>query len=725
MGKQQQVYAKLPAYNPFVGTFHHAPSAGNRGAAFFKDEIIDMAEFEERKKFRHNPFSGIFHILPGYYDPLHDLSVFRRQMKAKREQQKREEEIKRQFVAVDLDEEDLEFNLDADGERHSYTNGIQYDHMPFYYIDAEKTRPRGFSDSEMVQTYSNGEKQFIENSMEQTSTARTATATTTAVIDSRDVDDDEGHDSTESKHTPPPLKVRVERGRTLSHDRLKPPPPDRSEERKKLVRKASRGKVIPTLSEPIKIKSPETHHSSQFALDWDGSSLRHSSESLSSTESDEAASPRLLTPTDPSSISSSPLSEDFIDGYISTGKGIFRKFGFCSSGSLEKKRQKMFEKHNFEYGVSSSSFSETSDDSVEYAQEAPRVPANPFVARRLTDGDEIRLMAINRAGPRNCFVHFRTPAHDIEDENVELPKPYFIHEAAVTDHYEMVGEDQLGDGSYAVVKPGISRDNGKEVAIKQIHKRYLRTEDSRKAVDREVEIHLRLRHRNIVRLYEIYETTDFLYLVMEKANHGNLKDLLQVKRRLPEAEAVKIAQQIVRAVFFCHGVGVLHCDLKPENVLLNDPKASVPDSNSSSGSETGSKVSDLNVQLCDFGLSVKVPDVRFYKYTGDVHKVPFTGVTGTVGYIAPELLQQQSYGKPVDMWSVGIMIYEMLCGFQPFYPPQACVDEPADFNERIWKKFSSEAKDLCQNLLCRDPIKRFTAEEALAHPWFDTAMFSL
>jgi serine/threonine protein kinase len=420
---------------------------------------------------------------------------------------------------------------------------------------------------------------------------------------------------------------------------------------------------------------------------------------------------------------------------------------------------------------------EEDDKPFEYTQEAPKIPLNPFVARRLSDGEQLRIMAIHRGTPRenvpqiilNPSVFSYSSAAKEEEEDLLIPKPYFIHEKAVTEQYELIGEDQLGDGSYAVVKPAIRRENGKEVAIKQIHKRYLRTKETKNAVEREIEIHLRLRHRHIVRLYEVYETSDFLYLVMAKATKGTLKQLMTRKRRLSEALAAKIAQQIVRAVFFLHDAGVLHCDLKPENILLSDAKINVngatnQETNDSSSSNSSLfmeshnwtqqqspgrppppplppsrscknpldphgadvKVCDFSVELCDFGLSVKVPDVRFYKLTGDVHKVPFTGITGTPGYIAPELLAKQSYGKPVDMWSIGIIIYEMLTGYQPFYPPHACLHEKPDFSDRLWKTtVSAQAKDLVERLLENDPTKRFTAEKALSHAWFDTATFAI
>ena len=93
---------------------------------------------------------------------------------------------------------------------------------------------------------------------------------------------------------------------------------------------------------------------------------------------------------------------------------------------------------------------------------------------------------------------------------------------------------------------------------------------------------------------------------------------------------------------------------------------------------------DMVVKLCDLGLSRKVPDVKYYRYTGDIYKVPYEGTCGTPGYIAPEILGQQSYGIDADLWSVGAILYEMLAGHRPFKPAHLCLDQDAKFHERIW-----------------------------------------
>ncbi|KAG1708340.1 hypothetical protein DVH05_025018 [Phytophthora capsici] len=681
------VFAKLPSYNPFVGTFHHAPSAGNRGAVYFSSDIVDMAELEERKKFRHHPLTGIFHSLPGYYDPLHKLASCRRVMTA--EGIYSDTESLRSFVAMDItDSEDF-----ASLQQPSHMNRMYSDSRCISNAELME-RPRRFSDGD-ADPFFNGNKTNSPNNKKDSAIEYHDESTDS------DVDEDLAA-----------LEQSISRSMPLNvlsvTDKFDVPPPVGG---------------LPPRRTPYK------------------KARKSSGTSSTSTESEVSPSRSFISPSyERAELGKSAGCSELTDGFISTGKGIFRKVGFRSSlhersTTVNKSKSKTPTKLKLQRSVSEGG----SDDDVndEYTQAAPRIPANPFVARRLNDGDELRIMAIHRTGRRDSLaLKDDQGASDSEDES-NHPKPYFIHEKAVTEQYELVGEDQLGDGSYAVVKPAIRRVNGKEVAIKQIHKRFLRDEAAKNAVSREIEIHLRLRHKHIVRLYEVYETPDFLYLVMAKATKGNLKALMQRKRMLPEALAGKLSQQIVRAVLFLHDMGVLHCDLKPDNILLSDAKTASQDSGDSSPNgrnlppksaldpHADVKVNDYNVELCDFGLSVKVPDVRFFKLTGDVHKVPFTGVTGTSGYIAPELLQQQSYGKPVDMWSVGIIIFEMLTGYQPFYPPHACIDEDADFTDRVWKTISADAKDLVQRLLERDPTKRLTAAEALAHSWFESAMFAI
>lgn len=686
-------------------------SAGNRGAVYFSGDIVGMSELEERKKFRHNPLTGTFHSLPGYYDPLHRLSQFRN---SDDDIDTSDTDSMRSFVAVDIGDNE-------DGDHNPVIS--QPKSLSRMYSDSNCLtnaegfmRPRRFSDSDADSFFHGGQTNH-NNSMSNgsaNSVNYSANATTS---------------SNNNNAADIPFNQKME----LTIDVTCSSPPRHRAQSHTLPPKHMDGLVLE--------EDNQNGDLSKVELLRRGNKKRKSSGASSiSTESEGSSLEAFVNGLARLELRKSVSAVELNEGFISTGKGIFRKVAYRSSFNdrqTDRERSRSLQSPIKQPQGVHWTADVDDDECSEYTQAAPRTPLNPFVARRLNDGEEIRIMAIHRSTPRNGVPHVINPGSDSEDESSFYPKPYFIHEQAVTDQYELCGEDQLGDGSYAVVKPAIRRVNGKEVAIKQIHKRYLRTEEAKAAVDREIEIHLRLRHKHIVRLHEVYETTDFLYLVMAKATKGNMKQLMQRKRRLPEAMAAKLAQQIVRAVFFLHDSGVVHCDLKPENILLSDPKLSNQDSNDSTSptyrrSPTSAldphadvKVRDLQVEICDFGLSVKVPDVRFYKLTGDVHKVPFTGLTGTPGYIAPELLQHQPYGKPVDMWSVGIVIYEMLTGYQPFYPPHACIDEKADFTDRIWNSVSARAKDLVERLLEADPSKRFTAADTLSHGWFDTATFAL
>lgn len=177
------------------------------------------------------------------------------------------------------------------------------------------------------------------------------------------------------------------------------------------------------------------------------------------------------------------------------------------------------------------------------------------------------------------------------------------------------------------------------------------------------------------------------------------------------------------AVAHLHANGVLHADVKPENCLLCE----LPRQPAQARAVTPHAA--VMLKLCDFGLARAVPDVRNYKQTGNPRLVPFTQLSGTQGYQAPELLQRRAFGVEVDMWSVGVILFEMLFGRRPFNPPHSCLTQPLQFDEeraarpgslvRKRKSVSAQARDLVERLLQVDPAVRATAQQALAHPWFD------
>jgi len=200
-------------------------------------------------------------------------------------------------------------------------------------------------------------------------------------------------------------------------------------------------------------------------------------------------------------------------------------------------------------------------------------------------------------------------------------------------------------------------------------------------------------HPNVVGLKDMFETASTLYLVMELVTGGELFDKIVEKGQYSEKEASVIVKQILSAVGYLHSQGIAHRDLKPENLLLK-------------GSD------DTTVMLSDFGLSKIIGEDKLMETA-----------CGTPYYVAPEVLQAAGYDKEVDLWSVGVITYLVLCGFPPFYGEslpevfEQIMSAQFDFPDPYWTEVSPQAKDFIQKLLVIDPHKRLTAQQALDHPW--------
>ena len=201
-----------------------------------------------------------------------------------------------------------------------------------------------------------------------------------------------------------------------------------------------------------------------------------------------------------------------------------------------------------------------------------------------------------------------------------------------------------------------------------------------------------------VKMHKCYETDKILYLVLELLTGGELFDKIIAKGHYSEADALAVTRTLLESIKYLHSRGVAHRDLKPENILLKDK------SNSSA------------IKITDFGLS-KI-------YSDDAAgEVTMKTACGTPGYVAPEVLGHDTYSNQVDLWSIGVIVYILLCGFPPFYG-----DNDAQMFKRIkagqykflspyWDPISADAKDFVRNLLVVDPRKRMTAAEALNHKW--------
>jgi len=255
----------------------------------------------------------------------------------------------------------------------------------------------------------------------------------------------------------------------------------------------------------------------------------------------------------------------------------------------------------------------------------------------------------------------------------------------------------LGQGSFATVRLGVCKADGTKWAVKIIKRGSLAPEDE-ESLATEITILQRVNHPNIVHLKEVYDCKSNVYLVMEIMLGGELFDRIVHKEHYSEQEAKSAFKQIVNSVSYCHDINIVHRDLKPENLLY----ASVAD--------------DAPLKLADFGLAYLM------KRDELMHSS-----CGTPGYVAPEILKSgrggSGYGKEVDMWSIGVILYILLCGFPPFYDEDnvrlfASIQKGKfDFPAPYWDNVSSEAMDLIKKLLVVDPKVRFTAQQTLSHTW--------
>ena len=256
-------------------------------------------------------------------------------------------------------------------------------------------------------------------------------------------------------------------------------------------------------------------------------------------------------------------------------------------------------------------------------------------------------------------------------------------------------KNKLGSGKFGLVKLGIHKKTGQKVAIKIMKKSTMDSSDL-ELVRTEIEILKICQHPNIVRLYNVFENADYLYIIMEYCYGGDLFSYLENRHfRLTEKRASTIIHQMATAVYYMHSFGVVHRDLKPENVLMT------------------STDEDSDIRILDFGLS---------KILGPYEKCdePY----GTLTYCAPEIIVDEPYSKPVDLWSLGVMTYLMVSGKLPFNSEdeneiarQVVYDEPNYTRNPIWKTISAECLDFIKRLLDKDQNKRMTIKEVLEHKW--------
>jgi len=265
-------------------------------------------------------------------------------------------------------------------------------------------------------------------------------------------------------------------------------------------------------------------------------------------------------------------------------------------------------------------------------------------------------------------------------------------------HYVIL--NKLGRGNFAVVRKVQRKSDGEFFAAKIITKKAMKPKDL-KLLGEEVNILKKLAHPNINRLIETFDTKHHLYIVLELLKGENLFENIIRQRKYTEDDAANVVKQVARACEYMHPRGVIHRDLKPENLVYLDKEKK-------------------HICVTDFGLSKSVAN------EGDLMKT----ACGTPAFVAPEILRQERYDSQVDMWSLGVILYTMLCGYPPFVEKnlptlyKVIKTGKVEFGRPYWDNVSESAKDCVRGLLTVDKDKRLNPVSLLKHDWLNMKAMS-
>jgi len=294
---------------------------------------------------------------------------------------------------------------------------------------------------------------------------------------------------------------------------------------------------------------------------------------------------------------------------------------------------------------------------------------------------------------------------ELTEVDIMLPKGSSTATTSTTTDFAstyILGKD-LGAGSFSIVKEGFDKKSGSSYAIKIIERTNIAPEEEI-ALNSELDLLASLKHPNIMTMLDVFKEPETYFIVTEMLDGGDLLDKLSSISFFTEIAGRKIVATMLEAVAYCATQGVAHRDLKPENLLLASDK------------------DDAIIKLADFGFAKKSSGENSFKT-----------MCGSPSYVAPEILLKQKYNLNCDVWSVGVIAYSLLVGYQPFRGETQEVDDKKlqelivsgtfEFDDAHgWKDVSADAKEFIKSCLVTDPKKRFTASAALNHPWFQAAI---
>ncbi|ETV96840.1 CAMK protein kinase [Aphanomyces invadans] len=329
-------------------------------------------------------------------------------------------------------------------------------------------------------------------------------------------------------------------------------------------------------------------------------------------------------------------------------------------------------------------------------------PSLESTARTSRPSSDFSMSDVTLGSFDETMSYFSSPSFSYRDSVRSSSSGMTINVRSDFDSCYVLGH-QLGKGTYSTVYEACSRSSMSEkVAVKVIDK--VDVHEPR-FLFREIDIMTSIHHSGIVELFDVFETADHLYLVLELAGR-ELFSYIDEHGPLSEAQAHGLIRNLLRTVLYLHERGIVHRDIKPENILL-----------ARSGNDA------TTIKLSDFGIARRLhgsstphtiqEDTALHSTTPRERFVRAHTQCGTRDYIAPEVMSGKGYGLEADMWSVGVVLYVIMSGYAPSFTP----NHDLVFNESCWDAVSAGAKDLMGRLLVRNPETRMTAAEALQHPW--------